>query len=157
MTTLTKAQFDCMMKKLKKEKRLTASGILKEAKKKNSPLNSLFEWDDAKASHEYRLSQARSIIRRANVSIVDTEDKLVHVPIQTGKGEGEYKPVKVVVEVLSEYKVAMEEAVKRLSAAQRAVDLLHEVAQRDSPDSAAILGLAVQSLQAATTAIKQLH
>ncbi len=56
---LTKAQFDTILKKLKRDGQLTASGILKMAENESSPLHSIFEWDDTKAAREYRLYQAR--------------------------------------------------------------------------------------------------
>ena len=46
-----------------KEKLITPELVLEDAKKKNSPLHSCFEWDDTEAANKYRLSQARDLIR----------------------------------------------------------------------------------------------
>lgn len=48
---------------------MIAADVLKEARKSSSPLHSVFEWDDKKAAHHYRLSQAGDLIRA--VVIVD--------------------------------------------------------------------------------------
>ncbi len=42
---------------------LTAAIVLQGAKAKRSPLHPLFEWDDNAAAHEYRLVQAREVLR----------------------------------------------------------------------------------------------
>lgn len=42
---------------------LTASVVLQGAQAKRSPLHPLFEWDDSTAAHEFRMEQARSIVR----------------------------------------------------------------------------------------------
>jgi hypothetical protein len=45
-----------------KEKGLSAEMLVKEAEKKSSPLHSLFQWDEKRAAHQWRLQQARVII-----------------------------------------------------------------------------------------------
>lgn len=160
-TKLTKAQFEAVMAKLKKDGKLTASGILAEAKNKTSALHSFFEWDDTKAASKFRLWQARVMIKRANVSIPEVGKKIVHIPVLTtkgkGKGEGVYKEAIVVVASISDYELAMTEAVRKLASAQNAVMILREIAASESPDKAAILGIAIQGLQTASEAMKHLH
>ena len=71
---------------LKKALRLSGSGILKaekvvehardkdrKGKLKYPSIESCFEWDDKKASYEYRLNQARTML--VNVTIIGTENK----------------------------------------------------------------------------------
>lgn len=43
--------------------RLTAQIVVEQAIDEQSPLHPAFEWDDTKAAEEYRLEQARSLIR----------------------------------------------------------------------------------------------
>ena len=52
---------------------LTPELIVKEAKKPRSILHSLFEWDDAKAAAEHRLTQARYYLRML-VVVTEIED-----------------------------------------------------------------------------------
>jgi hypothetical protein len=49
---------------------LTPEMVITAATSKKSPLHSLFEWDDAKAGHQYRLQQAGLLIRSVVVTIV---------------------------------------------------------------------------------------
>lgn len=52
---------------------LTPADVLKDAKHNNSPLHSFFEWDDGEAAEQYRLQQARGLIR--SVVAIYTDDK----------------------------------------------------------------------------------
>lgn len=53
---------------------LTPQDVLKDAKHNNSPLHSFFEWNDGEAAEQYRLQQARGLIR-AVVAIYTSPDK----------------------------------------------------------------------------------
>jgi hypothetical protein len=52
--------------------KLTAELVVAEAVDPNSPLHKTFEWDDSVAAHEYRLEQARSLIRRIHINVDET-------------------------------------------------------------------------------------
>jgi len=45
----------------------TAETVLQAAAAKRNPLHHEFEWDDPTAAHEYRLTQARSLLRSIHV------------------------------------------------------------------------------------------
>ena len=55
---------------------ITPSLLVEEAKDPNSILHHLFEWDDEKAGHAYRLDQARQIITSVKVNII-SETKMI--------------------------------------------------------------------------------
>lgn len=57
----------------KNGKRLRPEDVIKDAKRKTSPLHAYFEWDDSKAAHQYRLNQARQLIREVRIKIEYTE------------------------------------------------------------------------------------
>ena len=52
-----------LYKLLKSEHQLTAAIVLRDAKKARSPLHDHFEWDDGEAAQQYRLNQARYVLR----------------------------------------------------------------------------------------------
>lgn len=52
--------------------------VLKYAKNPKTALHKKFEWDNKKASHEYRLWQARQVIR-VHVSIIEVDNKVIKV------------------------------------------------------------------------------
>lgn len=51
---------------------LTPQDVLADAKNNNSPLHSFFEWDEGAAAEQYRLQQARGLIR--SVVAIYTDD-----------------------------------------------------------------------------------
>jgi hypothetical protein len=53
------------LKRIAKEHRgiLRPATVVKEAEPEDSPLHGCFCWDDTKAAHEFRLEQARKLIR----------------------------------------------------------------------------------------------
>ncbi|MDQ0305342.1 hypothetical protein J2S75_004394 [Ancylobacter polymorphus] len=53
---------------------LTPEDVLNDAANPNSPLHSFFEWSDTEAARQYRLSQARGLIR-AVVAVYVQDDK----------------------------------------------------------------------------------
>ena len=55
---------------------LCAADIVKFAKNKSTTLHSSFEWDNKAAGHEYRLEQARHLIR-VHVTVMGDEPKTV--------------------------------------------------------------------------------
>lgn len=65
---------------------LTPEDVVKDAENPNSPLHSFFEWKNSKAAHQYRLQQARGLIRTV-VAVYVQDDKpavrtraYVHIP-----------------------------------------------------------------------------
>lgn len=65
---------------------LTPEDVLEDAKHDNSPLHSFFEWSDTEAAHQYRLQQARGLIR-AVVAVYVSDERpavrqkaYVHIP-----------------------------------------------------------------------------
>ena len=53
---------------------LTPEDILKDARNRNSPLHSFFEWDDGLAAEQHRLQQARGLIRAVVAVYLPTEE-----------------------------------------------------------------------------------
>lgn len=65
MRDQVKEVFDALASKNK----LTAEAVVKEARRKGSPLHDLFDWNDASAAHRSRLHQARDLIREYTVNV----------------------------------------------------------------------------------------
>ena len=49
--------------------KLTASQVLEVARSPDSPLHPYFEWDDSIAAEQWRLEQARELIRRVKIVV----------------------------------------------------------------------------------------
>jgi len=112
----------------KKHGRLETTEVLQEAKKKRSPLHGAFEWDDAKAGHEYRLYQARSMIRGIVVVLEDgDEPAYVHVQV---KNNGYYQSSSVACQNVDEWELVRRQVLGQLESASDSLDKLDQVAQR---------------------------
>jgi len=59
---------------------ITPELVVRYAKIKKSPLNPIFEWDDTKAAHNYRLQQARILLNNIQVTVIsDGESRRIDV------------------------------------------------------------------------------
>ena len=80
---------------------MTADLVVSAAKSKRSPLHNAFEWDDSAAAHEYRLSQARHLIRHVVVTMeVGGEERNVRafVALNAPEEKGrDYQAISVVL------------------------------------------------------------
>lgn len=77
--------------------------VIKEAKPKNSPLHNKFDWDNTSAAHQYRLWQARELIRVSVIYLHNGDEERItkaFVSLSTDRGRvgGGYRPI---VNVLS--------------------------------------------------------
>jgi hypothetical protein len=135
------------------------SVVLREATPKGAPLHDFFEWDNKKASHEYRLIQSRRIIRVAMVEVAEgKESQLIHVPsIDISKErEGSYKPAHVIVQRVDEFTAAMSEASARLHSAQSAVRALDKAAKESAKadEALSLINIALQAIYTAKESLR---
>ncbi len=52
---------------------LKVDDVLEEAKSENSPLHKHFEWDDTAAADKYRRDQARYLIQKCKITLIENE------------------------------------------------------------------------------------
>lgn len=103
---------------------LTPNTIVEQAAPEGAPLHPAFEWDNSVAAHEFRLHQARHLVRAVVVYDQEqpqAEPKSVYVHINQGE-EGRYEPVSVVVRSPDMFQAAIDSLRGKLTGAQRAVD-----------------------------------
>lgn len=69
---------------------LRVEDVLEEARDENSILHSHFEWDDSEAAEKYRRSQARALIQRCQIKMVDSEPVVIRafVSLPTDRENG---------------------------------------------------------------------
>lgn len=56
--------------------RLTPDAVLQDAKSTKSPLHDEFDWDDSTAAHQWRLMQARELVRSVRIEF-QTDTRIV--------------------------------------------------------------------------------
>lgn len=125
--------------------------VLNEAKPASSPLHPFFEWDDAKAGHNYRIVQARHLIRSVEIIRDDGQtEKLIHVPnVLGGHLEGDYKPISAVVASQSEYDRALGSLLSQLGGLCETVDGLTGMNEFSGKDAKTIVRNIVNAKRAA--------
>ena len=138
---------------------LKASVVLDESRPEDAPMHPVFEWDDFKAAEQYRIDQARHLIRSVEV-IQPTGEQVkswVHVP-KVGGGEGAYHPPEVVVAKPDYFALAISEAQARLKQAEESVRQLEKHANGDdNAEQLAKIAIAMQALHTAGAAVSALH
>jgi len=70
---------------------LRAEDVVNFARNEDTALHGEFEWDDSEAAHQYRLAQARKIIR-VNVQILPTGHDNVVVPVYVSLAQDRDQP-----------------------------------------------------------------
>lgn len=67
---------------------LTPELVVKDARRENSPLHSVFEWNDDAAAHQWRLEQARNLLRKIVFvpdELPDAEPQRYYVHLDNGR------------------------------------------------------------------------
>ncbi len=148
---------------------LRPSDVVAAAAHTKSPLHGEFEWDDSTAGHEYRLMQARKLIRMS-VTVVNrgdgdtVTDRYVHIPPITPdlenprSREGVYLRMSAVVRNDDLFARALSALVANLNRARQAAQELRDAAEgTDDSERLARIGLAVTALETAGAAVAALH
>ena len=97
--------------------------VVSESQTPSAPLHSCFEWDDAKAAHKYRITQAQNIIR--SIVVVDEAkqpETRAFVNVQR-----EYHPVSVVVRNPEKREILLQNALNELRWFERKYNTLQEL------------------------------
>lgn len=134
---------------------LTARRVVDAAKPEVAPLHPAFEWDDDKAADEFRLIQARTLIR-AIVVTEEEEDRppmsvYVHVP-DAEEPSGKYMPTEIVIEDIEEYERALTDAQRYLTSAEHRFHELRALAEKRG-GRAEVLAIAMQGFSAVREAL----
>jgi hypothetical protein len=125
---------------------LTAELVLREAKKKTSPLHTHFLWDDTEAAKQYRLIQAGDLIRKVKVTYSPSEDVSYRVRaffnvVQAGdneEGKKIYVPIKEAMnnpsyreQLLAEAKRDADTFVKKYKVLSEMSDIVDVILSKD--------------------------
>lgn len=106
------------LERIRQEHGLTATTVIEESRPETAPLHNEFEWDDETAATQYRLNQARHLIR--DVLVVRPNEKPVpmFVHVKTDGNKGGYIPVTTLVQHTDMYDIAVQEAQLYLQSAR---------------------------------------
>jgi hypothetical protein len=130
--------------------RVAPPDLIEAARPADAPLHGYFQWDDTTAAHEFRLIQARRLIR-ALIEVPDGDGaapRTVYVHVSREEG---YHPIETVVRVADWFDQALTELAVKLKSAQAALDELRAAADArgDPPKRRAALDRAAVHVEAA--------
>ena len=109
---------------------LNPADVVAAAAPKSNPIHDLFTWDDTAAAIEYRLWQARMLIR-VTVTVLpgDTKESRVYVSLEEDRNsEGGYRHVVDVLQDSDLREKLLEQALEELSEIQKKYKHLKELA-----------------------------
>jgi len=133
---------------------IRASVVVEEAKPEESPIHDRFTWDDEKAANEYRLIEARQLIRSV-VVVSNGRSEPIYAHVGSGASEGYYQSVHVLVQPAhrDEFEAALSELRSRLVAAAASVSALENAAAAATPERRAQLRRVASKVQEAREAV----
>lgn len=108
------------------------SDVVREASSSRSALHGFFEWDDAVAAAEYRLEQARYLIRRVSVTVMHGDEPVsirAFVSLRSDRGDGSYRQTVTVLSMRETRGQALAEALAEMEAFTAKYRHLVEIAE----------------------------
>lgn len=134
--------------------------IVNEARPETSPLHSAFEWDDSAAGEQWRLLQARNLIRAIEVAPAKKGEEplpaFVHVRPVSSEEPGYYQSVTVALRNPDEWASALGELRVKAESAAKAVEQLLPLAAKKSRKTKALVKKAGAALGDAKAAIAEI-
>lgn len=103
---------------------ITPEAVVEDSVDPSAPLHNCFEWDDKKAAHKYRVTQAQGIIR-AIVAVEETKerpDTRAFVSVQS-----EYQPISVVIQNPEKREILLKNALNELRWFEKKYSTLQEL------------------------------
>jgi hypothetical protein len=103
--------------------------ILIEAERPSSPLHSFFEWDDTEAARQYRLVQARELVR-VHVRIIENVKEPVRAYVSLSSDRvhgGGYRPILKVLSDTQQRGVLLQDALRELESFRIKYQMLVEL------------------------------
>ena len=112
---------------------LSAENVVKCAEDPASPLHKAFEWDDNKASHQFRLWQARVLITKFKVKLVGGGEEIIPIRLSLIEDRqevgGGYRYTEDILESEELTEELMRTAVKEIEAWMKRYSMLKDLVE----------------------------
>jgi len=111
--------------------RVPPEAVVNFARDENTALHAEFEWDDTEAAHQFRLEQARKIIR-LNIDVIETPNGNVRMPVYVSlvsdrRGGGGYRALTDVMSSAEMRAQLLQQAIDELQRVRRKYESLREL------------------------------
>lgn len=121
--------------------------VVEAAAALKSKIHKAFEWSNEKAAHEYRLYQARNLIRSLVVVMEDKDEPaFVHIEIDKKRY---YQATEIACQNTDEWQIVRDQAVRYLQSASDKLDALDYVSRRVRNTAIPIIGRIKRSVDMA--------
>ena len=102
---------------------LTPDLVVQAAQYEQSPIHSIFEWDDVKAAHQHRLWQARPLIHSEQNERPDGKPMPKYLSVKI-EGDRQYEEASIVVLDRDKWAVVLEETASALKDLEGRIETL---------------------------------
>ena len=119
---------------------LTPESVVQTAADPDHVLHDSFEWDDGAAGHNYRMWQARQLIRGVKIVTPEGQKTSRFVSVKMG-ARRQYEDIRVVVKDIDKWQAVLTDMAQRLGEAETTLNGLVSMAQTEER------GETVQDLQ----------
>ena len=130
MKRIPKSAVNALLAICKSEGVLRAESVVEAARDPGSPLHRYFEWSDERAAHQYRLEQARHLIRCSVTVLPNTEEPVRAfaslMPDRARAGGGYRRSVDVLTDAEMRERL-LSQALDELRRIRRTYQQLHEL------------------------------
>jgi len=83
------------LRRKKGDDAITAGEVVEAARPRRSKMHDAFEWDDGIAADNWRVHQARHVLRTIRITVEEAEPRFANVHVRTDDGRNAYVPVSV--------------------------------------------------------------
>lgn len=139
--------------------KLETATVVDEARPEGAPLHPVFEWNDSVAADEYRLWQARALVRSVEVAPEKKGEEpapaYVHVRA-TGEDPGYYQSVEVAVRNPDEWKLAVSELSAKAESAAKSLEFVQRLSEKKPLKTRKLVKKAAAALGNAKAAISEI-
>lgn len=149
-----------------KHGKLQAKAVVDESRPEDAPLHGNFEWNDGVAGENWRVFQARQLIRTVKIENPATQQQyhaFVHIGNrgETKQGdeisrEGYYECAEIVARDVDLFARALSEIQRKISGLQDSADELRRLASGEIPEQAALIEALVNSLHVAESITRKI-
>lgn len=119
------------IERLERDGKIRPVDVVEAAKDEGSPLHECFTWDDSEAGHQYRLLQARNLLRvyvvRPDVSDAPAVRAFVSLTTDRTQKDGGYRSIAKVMSDDDLYRQMLHDAVVQLRNVQRKYKAIKEL------------------------------
>lgn len=134
--------------------------VVDEARPKQAPLHPAFEWENSVAGEQWRLQQARHLVRSTEVvSEKEGEEPLpqfIHIPAVSSEEPGHYQSTMIAIRNPDEWAMALRDLRGKVAGIAKNVEVLERLAEKKPARTKKLVKRAGAAVSSAKSAIDEI-